>query len=482
MKYYLGIDMGSSSIKATVTDGEGRIVTKAKTPTEMLNPQEGFFEIDSEKVWWGGFREITRQIAETVPVSEIGAICISSLCGTFVPVDRDFRPVYNAILYSIDTRSKEQVRRLNEQFGEAYLTRKLGGMFTTHSTIPKMLWLKENLPDVYEKTAYLVESNNYVSMKLTHQVAWDYPSAIGSQMVDLAAKDVARDLIREIGLDPDKCPGCRYVTDKLGEVSTAEALELGYRAGTTVMTGGCDINAEAMSIGAVKPGDMLVVYGSTMSTIATLDTFKVKKGFRTGMSVMKDTYRLGTASHAGGRHIHWIDNMIGQTCRIEPERLPTGILMLPFLDGARSPFDNPNAQPVIIGLRSSTTLNDIAVSAREALGYEVAMLIHMLGEEQVPITSINCTGGLVHDNAFMQIVADITGHEQRLFRNTDASYGDALVALHSGHSMEELFTLPGVVQNLTPDETVEPDPARHALYAPLSEKFNGLYDQIKGIF
>ena len=138
-------------------------------------------------------------------------MCVSSLCGTFVPVDRDLKPLCGAILYSIDTRSREQVKRLNERFGEAYLTQKLGGMFTTHSTIPKMLWLKENLPELYEKTAWLVESNNYVSMKLTHQVAWDFPSAIGSQMVDLAARDMARDLIQEIGLDPDKCPRCGYV-------------------------------------------------------------------------------------------------------------------------------------------------------------------------------------------------------------------------------------------------------------------------------
>ena len=482
MKYYLGIDMGSSSIKATVIDEKGDIVAKAKTPTEILNPREGFFEIDSEKVWWGGFKEITRQISASVSVSDIAAICVSSLCGTFVPVDRDFKPVYNAILYSIDTRSKEQVKRLNERFGEQYLCDKLGGIFTTHSTIPKMLWLKENLPEVYEKTAYLVESNNYVTMKLTHEVAWDFPSAIGSQMVDLAAKDVARDLIRAIGLEPEKCPGCNYVTDRLGKVCTSEALELGYREGTAVMTGGCDINAEAMSIGAVRPGDMLVVYGSTMSTIATLDTFKMKKGFRTGMSVMKDTFRLGTASHAGGRHIHWIDNMIGKECHIDFSRLPTGILMLPFLDGARSPFDNPNAQPVIIGMNSNTTLNDIAISAREALGYEVAMLIHMLGEEGVEISTINCTGGLVNDRAFMQIVADITGHPQRLFRNTDASYGDALVSLQSELAMDELFNLPGVVRNLTPDETIVPDQGRHEMYGPLSERFNGLYDKIKGIF
>lgn len=482
MKYYLGIDMGSSSIKATVIDEMGNIVAKAKTPSEMINPQEGFFEIDSEKVWWEGFKEVTRQISDSIVVSNIAAICVSSLCGTFVPVDVDFRPVYNAILYSIDTRSKEQVKRLNERFGDQYLCEKLGGVFTTHSTIPKMLWLKENLPKVYEKTAYLVESNNYVSMKLTHKVAWDLPSAIGSQMIDISTKDVARDLIKKVNLEAGKFPKCNYVTDRIGEVCTSEALELGYKAGTAVMTGGCDINAEAMSVGAIRPGDMLVVYGSTMSTIATLDTFKVRKGFKTGMSVLKDTFRLGTASHAGGRHINWIDNMIGKKCNIDFSKVPTGILMLPFLDGARSPFDNPNAQPVIIGMNSGTTLNEIAVSAREALGYEVAMLIRMLGNEGIAIGSVNCTGGLVNDRPLMQIVADITGYSQRLFRNTDASYGDALISLQNENPIDKLFTLPGVHRNLTPDETIEPDAERHSLYIPLSERFNGLYDNIKGIF
>lgn len=367
MKYYLGIDMGSSSIKASLIDEKGKIVARAKTPVQILNPQKGFFEIDSENTWWKGFKEITRQISETVSIGDVASICISSLCGTFVPVDECLNPLCNAILYSIDTRSQAQVQRLNSQLGEKFLMDRLGGAFTTHSVFPKILWVKENLPDIYSKTKYFVESNNYVSMKLTGQVAWDYPTSFGSQLVNLSSMDMDKELAQQIGIDTQKLPRLNYVTDRLGSVCTEEALELGYSKGAAVMTGGCDINAEAMSIGAVNPGDMLVVYGSTMSTLCTLPKFIPLKGFRTGMSVLKGSYRLGTASSSGARHIQWIDGMIGAPCKVDFDRLPTGILMLPYLDGVRSPFDNPDAVPVVIGMGKDSTLNDLAVSAREAL-------------------------------------------------------------------------------------------------------------------
>lgn len=482
MEYYLGIDMGTSSIKANVIDENGLIVSKARTSVSLINPQEGFFEIDPEKTWWEGFREITRQISSDVDISQIASICISSLCGTFVPVDEDLRPLCNAILYSIDTRSKEQVRRLNEKFGEERLVKDLGGVFTTHSIFPKILWLKENCPEVYAKAKYFVESNNYVSMMLTGKTAWDYPSAIGSQMVDINNLSVASHIMAEAGLDREKIPRLNYVTDVLGEVSTERALDLGYRKGTPVMTGGCDINAEAMSIGAVNPGDMLVVFGSTMSTLMTLSSFQTMKGFRIGMSVKKGTYRLGTASSAGARHLQWVDRMLGVQCNIDRKALPTGIMMLPYLDGMRSPFDDPNAKPAFLNLEAHTTANDLSVSAREALGYEIAMLLDMVESKGQEVKVMNCTGGLTNIRELMQIVSDITGKKLRLFRSTDASFGDAFIALSKGRDFESFYSLEGIQKEFSPDEVVEPDEEMHEKYQPLSKKYNGAYEKLRSLF
>src|SRR6056297_2971775 len=173
---YIGIDMGTSSIKATLIDEFGEVIASSKVKSEVLNPQEGFFELDAEKTWWGGIKLALSQIAKSKSLQGIKSICVSSMCGTFVPVDVNLKPVHHAILYGIDTRAVKQIERLNTKYGKSYLTEHIGGLFNTHSIIPKVIWLKENKAEVYKNTAYFVESNNYVSSKLTGITAWDYPT------------------------------------------------------------------------------------------------------------------------------------------------------------------------------------------------------------------------------------------------------------------------------------------------------------------
>jgi len=482
MHYYLGIDMGTSSIKGTLVDEYGWTLCRANTPVRVENPQEGFYEIEAERTWWAGFKEVTQLFGASYDLSKVKAITVSSLCGTFVPVDEDMKPVYNAILYGMDTRSKEQVKRLNGKFGEKFLERKLGSIYTTHSTVPKVLWLKENLPDVYKRTAHIVESNNYVSSRLTGKFIWDYPTAFGSQLVDEESMEVTDDLIEAIGLRKEIFPRLGYVTDVLGKVVDEETLSMGYSPDCLVMVGGCDVNAEAASVGAVKNGDMLAVFGSTLSTLMTCDRYTKVDGFKPGLSVLKGSYRLGTGSSAGARTIQWIDALCSKRCAFDFSSLPTGILTLPYLDGARSPYDNPSAFPVIANVGKHHTLNDIELSIREALCYEVALLISLLEDAGIKTKAINCTGGLSNDKKLMSLLSTITGKTVRLFSDRDASYGDAFISLLSENTPEEAFSLIGVMDSFKPKTEIGPNEALMARYAPLREKYISLYPKIERIF
>ena len=482
MKYFLGLDMGSSSIKAMLISEDAEIILKVKSPVNIINVKEGYFEIDPIETWWRGFQFICDEIRKKIEISAISAICISSLCGTFVPVDEKFEPVYNAILYSIDTRSSDQVLRLNRHYGENYLESLLGGSYTTHSIVPKILWLKENMPEIYHQAAYFIESNNFLTSRLTGNVKWDYPTAMGSQLVDVNTLGITEHICDDFGLDMAKIPDFAYPTDLLGTVSTKLGKDLGFSDKTKVYLGACDVYAEAMSLGSIHPGDMTVVFGSTLCTLLTINKFIVKKGFRSGISILKGTYKLGTASATGARFTDWIDNLLNSECKFGSSALPTGIMMLPYLDGVRSPFDNPKATPLFVGMKHSTTLNDLCIAAREAIGYELAMIIDMLQQSNTVSDRLNCTGGLSNIPELMQIVANITGKELKIFNTVDASYGDALVALSSVYGLDEIDKLKNVILSRQPDINVEPEKGLYAKYLPLSKKYNQLYDNVKEIF
>ncbi|MFP4461903.1 MAG: FGGY family carbohydrate kinase, partial [Thermotogota bacterium] len=224
---YIGIDMGTSSIKATLIDEKGKVIATSKVESEVLNPQEGFFELDAKKTWWGGIKQALSQIAKANDLQDIRSICVSSMCGTFVPVDSDLNPVHHAILYGIDTRAVKQIEKLNKKYGKSYLAEHIGGLFNTHSIIPKVLWLKENKPEIYRKTAFFVESNNYVSSKLTGNLAWDYPTAAGTKLLDLQTMDLPNTILDDFDIDKEKFPTFNWPMDIVGRVTNKAFEETG---------------------------------------------------------------------------------------------------------------------------------------------------------------------------------------------------------------------------------------------------------------
>lgn len=482
MSYFLGVDMGTSSIKAMVIDEQANILFTRRIPVQLINPAEGFYEIDSLKTWWQGFCSLCAELKTEVDISAVKAVCISSVCGSFVPVDQNFNPLSNAILYGIDTRAQQQVAFLNNKYGEEYLREHLGGLFNTHSVIPKFLWLKENHPDLYQKCRYFVASSNFVTARLTGTACWDFPTAAGTRLVDFTTMNVPEKILNENGLDQAKIPSFNWPITKAGEVRPRAAEVTGLKPGTSVILGACDINAEAMAIGAINPGDLVFVYGSTISSLLTIERYITLKGFNPGMSILENTYRLGGASSSGARFIDWMDQLIGESYSINGTDLPTGILILPYLDGARVPFDNPLAKGVFFGVDRKTGKKEFSYAAREAIGYEVGLLLDKLNTVYQASDTLKAMGGLTNDHSLMQIISDITGKKQHVYRGIDASFGDALLAMAESYSLREIDRLEKVKKARTPSVTFAPDERMHQLYQPLINKYSQLYENLKELF
>jgi xylulokinase len=473
MALHLGIDMGTSSLKAAVIDDEGRLCARSRIPARVVRPKDDWYEVAPTETWRNGVVALCRDLETRIPLSEVSSLCVSSLCGTFVPVDAEFRPVYNAILYGIDRRSTEQVARLNRHFGTKRLAEVLGGPFTTHSVIPKILWLKEECPDIYARTRYFLESNNFATAWLTGIARWDYPSAAGTGLVDLRTCARPDTILAEAGLDPERLPPLAWPLDRLGSVTREAADATGLREGTVVMTGGCDINAEVMASWGFRPGRMTVSFGSTLALLLTTDTPVRVPGFVAGMSLVPGTWRVGAATSSGAKFLEWVGRLTG-VAQPEARTRPTGIVMLPYLEGARTPFHAPGATCTVTGLTGTSEPWDIAWAAREALGYELSMLLEAISRKTPTPDTLEAGGGLAHVPEFMRLVADITGRRLRLHPDTDASFGDALVALSADVPLDRMDALPGIAEHLGKLDTVDPDPDRHEAYAPHRSRFVGM--------
>ncbi len=464
MNCYLGVDMGTSSMKASLIGENGAILWQDSRPAGILNPREGFFEVDSTRVWWENFLSLCAGVNAAGFAGDVAGVCVSSVCATFVPVDENFSPLCNAVLYGIDRRAAAIADELNERYGRDFLVERLGGLFSTQSVLPKLIWFSRERPDIYEKAAAFIPSFDAVSSRLTGRCAWDEPTAFGALMLEMATLDYPAWLLDHYSIGREKLPPVKNGLSVLGPLTGDGAAATGFREGIPVMTGTGDVNAEAMSAGAIDAGTAVFVLGSTTSMMVYGAEPMRLPGYMPGVSLRANTWRLGAASSCGGLFLNWAAERFGGAH--VPEK-PTGIFFLPYLDGARSPFNNPGARGGIFGLKSSHGAADIAAAACETIGYDVALLIDR-AEAACPFPGeLHLTGGLCRRRDLVRLIADITGRTMLVHSRCDASFGSALIALG---------TAGGVAPEVKPDEKISPDPDRAAIYRPLRERYFALCD------
>ena len=431
MRSFIGIDFGTTSIKASAIDEDGHILARVRIPCSTVSPEDGWFEVDAEKMWRSGLESALRQIGRP-HVSSCSALCVSSVCASFVPVDDALCPLYNAILYGIDTRAADQVVRFNRDLPPPVIRRLAGTAFTSHSVLPKLLWLKERRPDIYESARYFLQSTNFVTAWLTGEVAWDLPSAAGGHMVDLEVFAYPTAVLESVGLDQARLPPLKSPLDILGNVTAQAAHRTGLPEGTPVLVGACDINAEAFACAAVDPGEVTFVYGSTISTLFVLGAPRTIPGFIIGPSVLTGTYRAGGATSSGGRFLDWVRSFAGLTdAAVTSTSRPSGILMIPYLDGARTPHQKPGAKVAWYGMSSATKREDLLKAAMESMGCEMSIILDRFTAAASLPSRIHAMGGLCSNREFLQLMANVTGMPQSYLDGVDASHGDALMALSS---------------------------------------------------
>ena len=486
MKHYLGVDIGTYETKGVIVTGEGEIVASAARAHQMLVPQPGWAEHDAETDWWGDFVFVTKTVlAESgVAPSSIAAIGTSGIGPCMLPVDADGAPLMKAVLYGVDTRAAQEIDDLAEKIGAETILTRCGNALTSQSVGPKIQWLKRNRPEIFAKTHKILNSTSFLVHRLTGRYGIDHYSACGTSPFYLAdtlswSEELAPGII---GMEA--MPELKWTTEIVGQVTTGASDETGLAVGTPVIAGTIDAAAEAVSVGATHPGDMMLMYGSTIFVILITPQRVNDPRLWYAPWLFPGQHASMAGLATSGTLTHWFRNQFARelpadtaivTLSQEADASPAGakgLVVLPYFSGERTPIHDPHAKGVIFGLDLTHTRGDIFRGLLEGIAHGTRHVMDTYVEAGQQPQSFYAVGGGIKNKVWAQATSDICNVTQVVRQKTiGASYGDAfLAAIAMGDAKpEDIGRWNPVAAEITPHAALKP------LYDRQHDVFRGLY-------
>ena len=493
--YLLAHDLGTTGNKATLFDAEEGVAlasTFESYPT--FYPQPTWAEQDPAD-WERAIWQATRRLLSRTGV-EPGAIAAVSFSGTTqgaLLVDRQGALLGRAIIWA-DQRSTSETERIGSVCDPQTLYHLTGQRLSPAYTAPKLLWIKEHLPQVYEKAYKLLQPKDYAAFLLTGVFATDSSDASATLLFDLVGRRWATDLIEALGLRCELFPEVHASTDIIGHVTPAAASASGLMAGTPVVIGGGDGACATVGAGSVRPGESYAYMGSSAWIAVTTrqPIYDPQQRTYTLAHLIPGYYfALGTMQAAGGAY-GWLERLLYpqgneqalQTMDTEAAGVPVGansLLFLPYLMGERSPYWNPQARGALVGLAMPHGQPEFARAVLEGVALNLGLILEALREQDVQLGRLLLIGGCASSAVWRQIMADVL--DLPVWLPTLTTEATALGALIAGGVGVGLFPDFEVVDRLvSPRPAEHPVPASHQYYATLLDLFRQTYEALDPIF
>ena len=434
-RYLLGVDVGTTSIKVAIIDEQARVLGMSSSSYRLITPNQDYAQIDTEDMWRAYLKCIRLlQEGKNIDMSRVAGISISSLCPGLAALGENGEVLTDPIIYS-DRRSTEEAEMILEAVGREKLfeitanTAMAGAMSGT-----SMLWIKRNLPEVYEKTKYFGHVNTLLAQRMSGNFAIDYSNASYTDLFETTGGfQWSEVLCEKIGIDMEKLPPLHASTDVVGGLIHPDLIRMGIPRDTPVIIGGGDTACATLAAGVTKAGQVCESVGTTNVLTICVDQPKFDKGFINRCHVVEGTWIYqGALSHTGASY-QWfrdnfcqdlVDRAVGtdktafQFMNEEADMAEPGsggLVFLPYMLGERSPIWDPYARGVFFGISLQTTRKEMNRAVMEGCGYGLRQLSEIAervtGREIKEFTSI---GGGAKSETWAQIKADITGKDIKI--------------------------------------------------------------------
>jgi xylulokinase len=481
---WLGVDVGTTATKAVLIDAQGHVVAQGRAEYPTIYLQAGWVEQDANQ-WWLSFCQASAQAIAQVPNAKIGGVAISSQAPTLLAVDKDAKPVRNALIW-MDRRAQAQADLLAKNFPN--LSKLTGNRADPYYVAAKIMWLKQNEPENYAKTKYFLQIPGYLNYRLTGKFSLDSAHASLLQLRKANNKEWADEVLDFIGADQSKFPPIGLASDLLGEVLLDNEAKI--PVGTPIYFGTVDGCSAAVETGVIDPGVVAEMTGTSTVLIMPTDGNNFNDAFvAIDHAIEGRQLRLG-AMVASGASVSWLmtsilkdQNSMSELTQSAKDVPPgsDGLIFLPYMMGERSPIWNTNARGVFFGLTLSTTPQMMFRSVLEGTAFALAHNVEIGKQSGIKIDEIRSIGGGSKSQLWNQIKADVLGMPIAILKDSSgAAVGDAYLAGLGSGSFSDIR---GVINSTVSIENrYLPIKSVHDYYQERYARFRNLYESLKGEF
>ncbi|MBQ9065121.1 MAG: carbohydrate kinase [Blautia sp.] len=498
--YLIGMDLGTTNVKALLMDEDGNVVARASRPNHMIFPGRGMAEQSADE-WWDNAKEVFKEITSQTDVEiikRVRGISISSQTVTMLPVDKEGNPLRNAIIW-MDARSAKEMHYISLMLGHDHYVDIIGGQPDAAFLPNKILWYKMQETEKYLKTEKILQASSYINYRLTGKMSMDLDQAVRTQCMDINTLKWSKEIAGVVGVDFDKIfPEVSAVTDVIGTVTPEAAAETGLVSGIPVAAGASDALTSVYATGLTQLGEACESTG-TSSLVFVGSAEKSANN----VPVVTKPYSVGGVPYifdgpitTSGASIKWYLDTLGQPeidkaaalgkdvytylneVALEVPAGSNGTMFFPYLMGERAPLWNSHAKGMFIGMSLDTTRADMLRSIFEGTAFAVRHVIETVKASGGKAESLRITGGGAKSRTWSMIKASILNIPVMILdeRSGDVPFGDALIAgLASGVYTDITKTIEKLVHV---KEIIQPVESWSAVYDKLYPYYIDMYQDL----
>ena len=485
---YLGVDLGTSSVKVLLVDETGAVRKTASRTYPLEFPQPGWSQ-QNPADWWNAVVQCIPELLEGEDKSQVAGLSVGGQMHGLVVLDENDQVIRPAILWN-DGRTGRETEELNADFGKEKLLSLVGNIAFAGFTAPKLLWMRRNEPELFQKIKKIMLPKDYLVYRLTGVHSCDYSDASGMLLLDVANRRWSPELLSYCSVTEEQMPKLFESYESVGTVLPEIAAQLGLPEGVVVAAGAGDNAAAAVGTGTVGNGCCNVSLGTSGTVFISSDDFRLPpEGNLHAFAHADGAYHLmGCILSAASAYGWWTKEILKATSDNDEQNPITDedlgrnpVFFLPYLMGERSPHNDPAARGAFLGMSMDTTRFQMTQAILEGVAFAIRDSVEIARSLGIEITESGLCGGGAKSPLWRKIMANVLNMEMQVpVQEEGAGYGGAILAMVAAGAYGSVRE---ACEKLRTERRIyKPDPAIAARYEKRYQVFKSLYPTLKAAY